>query len=110
MGSGFYAKFFILFFKSLRDAFNWLYFPVSTFHCYGHEVFSSNGTILDHRPKGTSGRAHTIESLDVFWQATTVNMRKILEQLAIHAPMPSEHCRWDPLNIPKFCQILKLVI
>ncbi|KAL7072459.1 hypothetical protein ACQ4LE_008292 [Meloidogyne hapla] len=93
--------------QSLRDAFNWLYFPVSTLNCYGNEVFSSNGNILDHRVKGISGRAHTIESLDVFWQATTSNMRKILEQLAIHAPMFSERFKWDSLNIPKFCRILK---
>nr|CAD2175931.1 unnamed protein product [Meloidogyne enterolobii] len=93
--------------QSLRDAFNWLYYPVSTLNCYGNEVFSSNGNILDHRVKGVSGRAHTIESLDVFWQATTTNMRKILEQLAIHAPMYSERFKWDSLNIPKFCRILK---
>jgi hypothetical protein len=90
----------------LRDTFSWLNFPISTLHCYGEEVLAGAGKVLGLKSK-VNARSHTMESLDMFWEATTSNMRKILEQLAIHAPLQSEKNKRDPLGFPRFCQILK---
>lgn len=88
----------------MRDSFKWLYFSISTLCCYNQEL--GNGKFLGFNVE-RNNRTHTVESLDVFWEATTSNMRKILEQLTIHAPLQSERNKRDVLKINKFCQILK---
>ncbi|KAL3109875.1 hypothetical protein niasHT_019906 [Heterodera trifolii] len=91
--------------QSLRDAFAWLHFPISTFHCYWAEVMASGTELLGLDDKGIA--KHTLSSLDAFWGATTSNMRKILAQLTLHAPSREDRGRMDALGIPKFCRILR---
>lgn len=95
----------LLWSPALRNQFNWLYFSVSTMHCYEQEVLTGSGKLLGL--DGQHIQAHNMESLDTFWEATTANMRKILENLAIHAPLSSEKRKREALSIPKFCQILR---
>uniref|UniRef100_A0A183BXJ8 Origin recognition complex subunit 2 n=1 Tax=Globodera pallida TaxID=36090 RepID=A0A183BXJ8_GLOPA len=91
--------------QPLRDAFAWLHYPISTYRCYENEVIADGTRLLGLDTKGNA--KHTMSSLDVFWEATTSNMRKILTQLALHAPSKEKRGGMNALSIPKFCRILK---
>uniref|UniRef100_A0A914H470 Origin recognition complex subunit 2 n=1 Tax=Globodera rostochiensis TaxID=31243 RepID=A0A914H470_GLORO len=91
--------------QPLRDAFAWLHYPISTYRCYENEVMADGTRLLGLDAKGNA--KHTMSSLDVFWEATTSNMRKILTQLALHAPSKEKRGVMNSLGIPKFCRILK---
>lgn len=69
--------------------------------CYSKEIFASDSKILALSSK-QSEKQHNFASLSLFWEATTVNAHKILQQLALNCTNEGEE-----LMLPDFCKILK---
>uniref|UniRef100_A0A915DZM4 Origin recognition complex subunit 2 n=1 Tax=Ditylenchus dipsaci TaxID=166011 RepID=A0A915DZM4_9BILA len=96
--------------QKTRDSFNWLLVPFSTMRVCGGEMLAGESKILGLDIK-QSGWSHNMASLEVFWQATTQNSRKILQQLAIHAGSTKDKKSEEgstSLMLPDFCKILRI--
>lgn len=96
----------IFFFWKVRDRFNWLFVPVSTYRTHGNKLLNFELKSLGLNSKQGS-RSHTFASLSVVWQASTEKSRIILQQLAIHAGSYNANDDVEPLTLPIFCKILK---
>lgn len=95
----------LLWTKPVIERFSWLYVCISTGHCYSQELLASDSKALGFNKKA-GGKTHSADSLEAFWCAIPANSRKILEQLAIHAPAPNEKNK-PALTLPNFCGILR---